>query len=51
MVPVLERFKKLTGLDGANLTIGEDVAQHDMVACGSPGWQTKFDMPMERIAD
>ncbi len=50
MVPVLERFKTLTGLQAANLTIGEDVAQHDMVACASPGWQTKFDMPMERIA-
>lgn len=50
MVPVLDRFKKLTGLEGANLTIGEDVAQHDMVACASPGWQTKFDMPMDRVA-
>jgi hypothetical protein len=50
MVPVLERFKTLTNLTGANLTIGEDIAQHDMVACASPGWQTKFDMPMERIA-
>lgn len=50
MVPVLERFKKLTNLEGANLTIGEDVAQHDMVACASPGWQSKFDMPMDRIA-
>ena len=50
MVPVLDRFKKLTGLDAANLTIGEDVAQHDMVACASPGWQTKFDMPMDKIA-
>ena len=50
MVPVLERFKKLTGLDDANLTVGEDVAQHDMVACASPGWQPKFDMPMDKIA-
>jgi hypothetical protein len=50
MVPVLERFKKLTNLDAVNLTIGEDVAQHDMVACASPGWQSKFDMPMDRIA-
>lgn len=50
MVPVLERFKKLTGLEGANLTVGEDVAQHDMVGCASPGWQTKFDMPMDKIA-
>lgn len=50
MVPVLERFKALAGLAGANLTIGEDIAQHDMVACASPGWQSKFDMPMERIA-
>jgi|SRR5579871_2366404 len=50
MVPVLERFKALAGLAGENLTIGEDIAQHDMVACASPGWQSKFDMPMERIA-
>jgi hypothetical protein len=50
MVPVLDRFKQLTNLQGANLTIGEDVAQHDMVACASPGWQSKFDMPMDRIA-
>jgi hypothetical protein len=50
MLPVLERFKKLTNLEGANLTIGEDVAQHDMVGCASPGWQSKFDMPMDRVA-
>ncbi len=50
MVPVLERFKTLTNITGANLTIGEDIAQHDMVACASPGWQSKFDMPMARIA-
>jgi hypothetical protein len=50
MLPVLERFKHNVGLDGANLTVGEDVAQHDMVACASPGWQSKFDMPMDRIA-
>lgn len=50
MVPVLDRFMKLTGLEAANLTIGEDVAQHDMVACASPGWQSKYDMPMDKIA-
>ncbi len=50
MVPVLDRFKKLARLENANLTVGEDIAQHDMVACASPGWQIKFDMPMERIA-
>lgn len=50
MVEVLERFKRKTGLENANLTVGEDVAQHDMVACASPGWQDKFDMPMDRIA-
>ena len=50
MVPVLDRFKKLARLESANLTVGEDIAQHDMVACASPGWQIKFDMPMERIA-
>ncbi len=50
MVEVLNRFKRKAGLQSANLTVGEDVAQHDMVACASPGWQGKFDMAMERIA-
>jgi len=49
MLPVLDRFKKLSGLQHAGLTIGEDVAQHDMVSCASPAWQLKYDMPMDRI--
>jgi hypothetical protein len=51
MVEVLNRFKRKTNLQRANLTVGEDVAQHDMVACASPGWQGKFDMAMDRIAE
>ncbi len=31
------------------LKVGEDVSQHDMVACASPGWVEKFDMPVKRI--
>lgn len=50
MVEVLDRFKRKVGLESANLTVGEDVAQHDMVACASPGWQSKYDMATERIA-
>lgn len=51
MVEVLDRFKRKTGLTSANLTVGEDVAQHDMVACASPGWQRNFDMAMDRITE
>jgi hypothetical protein len=51
MLPVLDRFKQMVGLQSAALSIGEDVAQHDMVACASPGWQDKFDMPTDRIAE
>lgn len=50
MVPILERFKSLTKLDGAHLTVGEDVSQHDMVACASPGWQLNYDMPLDIVA-
>jgi hypothetical protein len=49
MIPILERFKKQVSLE-ADLRIGEDVAQHDMVACASPGWQERYDMPTDRIA-
>lgn len=31
------------------LRVGEDVSQHDMVACASPGWE-KYDIPVKRIA-
>lgn len=30
------------------LRVGEDVSQHDMVACASPGWH-KYGIPVERI--
>ena len=51
-VYVLERFKELVGgpLATADLSISEDVAQHDMVACASPGWSSQYDIPRDRIA-
>lgn len=48
---VLERFKQLAGepLASADLSISEDVAQHDMIACASPGWSDRYDIPRDRI--
>ncbi len=50
-IHVLETFKKLVGgpLTDAPLSIAEDVAQHDMIACASPGWSSKYDIPTEKI--
>lgn len=51
-VYVLERFKKMMAgqpMSEADLSISEDVAQHDMIACASPGWSSKYDIPTERI--
>ena len=50
-VYVLEAFKKLIGdpLTNAPLSIAEDVAQHDMIACASPGWSPKYDIPAPKI--
>ncbi len=41
---ILARFKELAGepLASANLALGEDVCQADMVACASPGWGAWF---------
>jgi len=52
-VHVLERFKAMVGgdLGNAPLSITEDVAQHDMIACASPGWSTKYDIPRDKITD
>jgi hypothetical protein len=49
MIPVLERFAEQTGIPQQQLTVGEDVAQHDMVSCASPGWQSKYDMPQDTL--
>lgn len=49
MIPVLDAFKKKVGLQEANLTVGEDVAQHDMIGTASPGWSSKYDIPTETI--
>jgi hypothetical protein len=32
-----------------DLSIGEDVAQHDMIGCASPGWSESYDIPIETI--
>lgn len=50
-INVLDRFKKMAGGDlaGADLRIGEDVQQNDMIACASPGWSSTYDIPTERI--
>ncbi|MCB9001416.1 MAG: hypothetical protein H6537_05510 [Bacteroidales bacterium] len=51
-VYVLERFKKLMAgqpVSEADLSISEDVAQHDMIACASPGWSSQYDIPTDRI--
>lgn len=31
------------------LRLGEDVAQHDMISCASPGWGDKYDIPCDSI--
>ena len=44
-VPVLQQFQetlRASGRHEAELRIGEDVAQLDMVACASPHWNTGF---------
>jgi hypothetical protein len=44
-VPVLQQFENFLaskGHRGANLQIGEDVCQLDMVACASPHWSPLF---------
>lgn len=50
-VHVLESFKKMAGgpLEDAELSISEDVAQHDMIGCASPGWSSAYDIPTDRI--
>lgn len=50
-VEVLNRFQKMMygPVSEADLSISEDVAQHDMIACASPGWSDKYDIPRDRI--
>ena len=57
-VPVLDSFKKLIVENGdkkqlkkMNLTVGEDVAMHDMIGCASPGWTSIYDIPTERVIE
>lgn len=49
---VFDRWKASSGIlpENAPLRISEDVAQHDMIACASPGWGSKYDIPTERIS-
>ena len=45
LVPTLDSFNKFLqtkGHDDANVIIGEDVGQLDMVACASPHWKPSF---------
>ncbi len=49
MIPVLDAFKQKVGLEQADLTVGEDVSQHDMIGCASPGWSSKYDIPTDNI--
>jgi len=50
-VHVLDKFKETIGgvLKNAPLSISEDVAQHDMIGCASPGWSSVYDIPTEKI--
>lgn len=61
-VPVLDSFKKSIAdsldkknqkqvLKKMNLTVGEDVAMHDMIGCASPGWTSIYDIPTERVIE
>jgi len=51
MIPILQAFKRNIGgaLANADLRIGEDVAQHDMIHCASPGWSDSYDIPTDQI--
>ena len=51
-VYVLEKFKELLAgqpVADADLSISEDVCQHDMIACASPGWSSNYDIPTGKI--
>lgn len=37
-------------IENLNLRIGEDVSQHDMIGCASPGWSSSYDIPTGPIA-
>ncbi|QSH41498.1 hypothetical protein P0136_07700 [Lentisphaerota bacterium ZTH] len=52
-INVLELFKNMCRdeLADSELTIGEDVSQHDLIACASPGWSSTYDIPTERITE
>lgn len=52
--PVLKQFNEILhsqGFENCSLRMGEDVSMHDMVACASPGWGSKYNMPTDWIAN
>ncbi|MGB0866869.1 MAG: hypothetical protein ACPGSC_10190 [Granulosicoccaceae bacterium] len=51
--PTLKRLNKRLKRKGnkhIQLSIGEDISMNDMIACASPGWGERFDIPTEAIA-
>jgi hypothetical protein len=50
---IFDKWKAISNILPADapLCISEDVAQHDMIACASPGWSGKYDIPTERVTD
>ncbi|MCI1640469.1 MAG: hypothetical protein LKI42_04250 [Bacteroidales bacterium] len=50
---IFDKWKSISSILPADapLCISEDVAQHDMIACASPGWSEKYDIPTEKITD
>lgn len=51
MVPILQTLTYLGGtqLRGAQLSVGEDVAQMNMVACASPAWNAKYNIEGQNL--
>jgi len=50
ILPIIEQFKKTDKtLSNSDICVGEDIAQHDLIHCASPGWSKNFDIPMEAI--
>jgi hypothetical protein len=55
-IPVLDNLsdyitKQLSNSVDVKLRIGEDVSQHDMIGCASPGWSSIYDIPTGKIAE
>lgn len=60
-IPILGNFKEMIIDSGKgknnkqfkkmNLTVGEDIAMHDMIGCASPGWGDIYDIPKGRVIE